>query len=221
KVVYQRRSRDRHEHAVETLRASGRAFDCGCSRSDLPDSGVYPGTCRSGLAAGRAARSVRFRVPADPIRVVDAVFGARQVDLERDCGDFVIRRADGLIAYQLAVVVDDAAQAVTEVVRGADLLDSTPRQQALFEALGLPLPRWMHLPVVVDRKGRKLSKSRGDDPLAPGREREALVTALTALGHAPPTGVRSLESVWKWARKEWNPDRIPTEPFEAGVVTRG
>lgn len=213
-VVYQSRSSALHESALERLRACGLAFDCVCSRRDLPSSGIYPGTCRDSIPPGKAARSVRFRVPSAPVEVVDRVFGPSSHSLMETCGDFVIRRADGLFAYQLAVVADDIAAGVTEIVRGHDLLDSSPRQQLLFEALDAPVPRWMHLPLVVDKSGRKLSKSSGADPVQRARPAGALAVALQALGHRPPAGLRSLESLWSWAIDHWNPERIPTEPFE-------
>jgi len=213
-VVLQSHSGTRHQAALQRLREAARAFDCGCSRAELPPSGVYPGTCRGGLPADREPRSVRFRIEDGAIEFDDRVFGRQSFELALECGDFVIRRADGLIAYQLAVVVDDAASGITEVVRGADLLDSTPRQIALYRALGLAEPAWLHVPLVVDAAGRKLSKSAGDDPvdrLAPGR---ALRLALEALGYAPPAGKRSLDALWPWAIGAWDPDRIPRQPFE-------
>ncbi len=162
-----------YERALEMLRARGRAFDCSCSRADIrraasapaPDDergAVYPGTCRGGAAG--APRSVRFRVHDESIAFDDAIVGRVEQNLGA-VGDFVIRRADGPFAYQLAVVVDDAAQGVTEVVRGGDLLDSTPRQIALQRALGLPTPSYAHLPVITDGKGAKLGKRTGALPL--------------------------------------------------------
>ena len=213
-VHYQSTSAAEHDAAIATLKRAGRAFDCGCSRRDLPASGVYPGTCRRGLPPGRRARSVRFRVPDAPETVVDAVFGRSRHALGEECGDFVIRRADSLVAYQLAVVVDDIAAGITEVVRGRDLLDSSARQQALYAALGRPAPAWLHLPLVVDRHGRKLSKSERADPVEHRSTVRALRLALTALGHAPPAGVRTLDATWAWAIGHWNVARIPAEPFE-------
>jgi len=214
---FQSKSAALHRAALEKLRAAGRAFDCGCTRRDLPASGRYPGTCRDGLPSGRRPRSIRLRVPESPVRYVDRVFGERQEALDAFPGDFVIRRADGLIAYQLAVVVDDHAAGITEVVRGHDLLDSTGRQVALFEALDHPLPSWMHLPLAVDRHGRKLSKSEGADPVRARSEARALKSILAALGHPPPTGARSLDALWRWAIGHWDPARIPREPVEVGA----
>src|SRR5262249_22203133 len=142
---------------------------------------IYPGTCRAGLAPGRVARSLRVRVEGT-VSFVDRVQGRIAQDLEREVGDFVLRRADGLFAYQLAVVVDDADQAISDVVRGADLLDSTPRQIYLQRLLGLPTPRYLHVPVAVDAQGEKLSKHLGARPI----DREDLPRALRFLGQ-PPT----------------------------------
>jgi glutamyl-Q tRNA(Asp) synthetase len=213
-VRYQHRSTRYYAAAVERLLENGLAFHCGCSRSDLPASGVYPGTCRDGLPAGRSARSIRFRVPPDVVQVEDPLRGRWEERLEQACGDVVIRRADGYYAYQLATVVDDQRDGITEVVRGADLIDSAGRQQALHRALGGIPPCWLHLPLVVDRSGRKLSKSTGADPVAHQSPARALALALRALGHPPPPQLRSLEALWRWARAHWQRDRIPLEPFE-------
>jgi len=213
-VVYQSRSHRRHLNALARLRQDGRAFSCACTRRDLPGSGIYPGTCREGLPAGAKERSVRFRVSGKPVEVVDRVFGPTEYNLVHAGGDFVIRRADGLIAYQLAVVVDDIAAGVTEVVRGSDLLDSSARQQCLYQALGAETPGWMHLPLCVDRFGRKLSKSSGSDPVERLRPANALQLALTALGHEPPAGRRTLDSLWQWSFSNWRPEQVPKDPFE-------
>jgi len=213
-VAYQSRSHPLHQRALTHLRSAGLAYDCGCSRRDLPPSGIYPGTCRSGIPEGRTARSIRFRIPDTPIELQDRVFGTSLHRLEEVCGDFVIRRADGLMAYQLAVVVDDIEAGISEIVRGSDLLDSSPRQQALYAALEAPVPGWMHLPLIVDRKGAKLSKSTQADPVGSQTPVRTLSIALTALGHRPPPGLRGLQALWQWALANWDPTRIPREPFE-------
>jgi len=211
---YQSASAARHRAVLGQLVNAGAAFECGCSRRDLPASGRYPGTCRDGIAPGRAPRSIRFRVPETPIEIADAVFGRRRESLAEHCGDFVIRRADGLIAYQLAVVVDDLDSGITEVVRGADLLDSCARQQVLYAALGAPAPDWLHLPLAVDHRGRKLSKSDDADPVGRVRQSSVLRLILEALGQRPPPGRRTFESLWHWALANWSGARIPREPFE-------
>ncbi|MFU8876871.1 MAG: tRNA glutamyl-Q(34) synthetase GluQRS [Wenzhouxiangellaceae bacterium] len=213
---YQSQSAPLHRAALEQLRRHGHAYDCGCSRRDLPADGVYPGTCRNGLGPDKSPRSVRFRVPSQEIEVVDRVAGPTCYRLDRECGDFVIWRADGRVAYQLAVAVDDAAAGITEVVRGRDLLDSAPRQQLLYQALGHPVPGWLHLPLVVDSNGRKLSKSGQADPVEAFPAVKALRLALEVLGHPPPAGTRSLDSVLAWAIDHWQPEQIPAGPFELG-----
>jgi len=212
--LYQSASAAQHRAALTRLLDAGHAFPCGCTRRDLPTSGIYPGTCRNGLPPGRSARSIRFRIGDQPERFVDRIHGARSVDLTRECGDFVICRGDGLIAYQLAVVVDDLAAGITEVVRGADLLDSSARQQALYRALGAEPPQWVHLPLVVDRSGAKLSKSGGSDPVSTRSPATTLRLLLTALGHPPPSAARSLDALWAWAIANWDLARVPREPFE-------
>lgn len=206
-VLHQGERSEAYQDALNTLAGSGRIFACACSRRELPD-GPYPGTCRNGVPAGREGRSLRFRVPDEAIRFTDAVQGTVVERLTETCGDFVLRRADGLFAYQLAVVVDDAAQGITEVVRGTDLLDSTARQIALQEALGVPTPRYVHLPIVVDEHGQKLGKRLGSDPLSLRPPLETLGSALTFLGHEPPAH-GSLPERWAWALAHWDLRRVP------------
>jgi glutamyl-Q tRNA(Asp) synthetase len=192
-VVYQSQRIALYDDALATLRAKNLVYDCGCSRADLSRAAsaplrrepVYPGTCRDGLPFGRVARAVRFRTSREVIGFDDMIRGHFEEDVAAETGDFVVRRADGVYAYQLAVVVDDAAQNVTEVVRGADLLTSTARQIALQRALGLPTPRYAHLPLVVNPDGSKLGKRDGALPLPSldeNRVRETLSFALQFLG---------------------------------------
>jgi glutamyl-Q tRNA(Asp) synthetase len=192
-VVWQSRRTALYECALDTLRDRGQVFDCACSRAELQRAPsapvdaepVYPGTCRNGLPEGRAARAIRFRVPDQVIAFDDALRGPIEEHVGQRTGDFVIRRADGLFAYQLAVVVDDADQGVTQVVRGADLLTSTPRQIALQRALGYPTPAYAHLPLVLNPDGSKLGKRDGALPLPTLDERriaESLTFALDFLG---------------------------------------
>lgn len=166
-----------YEHALTQLRDSGRSYPCGCTRREIDQvwssRGVvharfaerpYPGTCREGLH-GKGARAMRFRVDDGPVHWTDRRLGAQVQDVEKVVGDFVIQRADGLWAYQLAVVVDDGAQGVTDVVRGEDLADNTARQLQLQRALGLRTPRYLHTPLVRGRDGQKLSKQNGATPV--------------------------------------------------------
>ena len=165
-TLYQSTRHQAYAAALARLAADGAAYPCACSRSDLePFAGVHPETCVRAHAPGLPA-AWRLRVPAGSVIVFDdALQGPQQQDVAAAVGNFVLRRADGFWSYQLAVVVDDAWQGITEVVRGADLLDSTPRQILLQRALGLPTPRYLHLPVATDAEGRKLSKSSGGRPL--------------------------------------------------------
>jgi glutamyl-Q tRNA(Asp) synthetase len=220
-IVYQSQRADRYEEALRVLRERGLTYDCACSRAELQQAAsaplgtelVYPGTCRDGLPAGRAARAIRFRVPDDRITFDDVVHGAVAEDVALETGDFVIKRADGPYAYQLAVVVDDAEQGVTQVVRGGDLLSSTARQIALQRALGLPTPSYAHLPLVVGQGGVKLGKREGALPLPSldeTRIRATLTLALGALGMdvTPDTPQRMLEA----ALVQFDPARISREP---------
>ena len=179
--------------ALQRLRAAGQAYDCGCTRADIDAAlaaagrphqrfgeRVYPGTCRAGLR-GRAPRAVRLRVDGR-IDWVDRRLGPQSQDLAAEVGDFVLQRADGLWAYQLAVVVDDAAQGITDVVRGEDLADNTARQIALQRALGVPTPRHLHTPLVRAADGHKLSKQNGAAPLDLRDPLAALAAAAAVLG---------------------------------------
>jgi glutamyl-Q tRNA(Asp) synthetase len=208
-VVFQSRRAARYERALARL---ANTYLCGCTRREIADSAVslaadgaqvYPGTCRVGLPAGRSARSLRVRVEGS-ISFADRVQGALVQDLEREVGDFVLRRADGQFAYQLAVVVDDAEQGVTDVVRGADLFDSTPRQIYLQALLGLRTPRYLHVPMAIDAGGEKLSKQAGARAVG----REDLWLALRFLGQ--PASETLADAV-----RDWNPALIPARRVAA------
>jgi len=207
-VVRQSERDELYTAAHEQLRRHGLVYGCACSRSDIASAtqagartpGVYPGTCRAGTG-GRPIRAWRFRVQGS-VAFDDRGGGRLLQDLERELGDFVIRRADGLWAYQLAVVVDDAAQRITDVVRGADLLDNTPRQIALQRALQLPTPRYLHVPVVLNERGEKLSKQTGacaldrDDVVAE-LERAARHLGLPRIGATTAAAfLRSATAAW-------------------------
>jgi glutamyl-Q tRNA(Asp) synthetase len=208
------RQSDRHaEYAalVRRLLSQGLAYACTCSRKQLEGhQGVYPGTCRD---AGHATRhaAIRLRVPDLSYGFVDRVQGEYRQHLGREVGDFVIRRRDGLYAYQLAVVLDDAWQGVSDVVRGADLLDSTPRQLYLQELLGFAQPRYLHVPLIIQPDGHKLGKSYRSPPLPADQAAPLLVRALRALGQALPgelEGARPPELL-SWAVSHWDVGRIP------------
>ncbi len=207
-VLYQSRRTPAYESALQELLASGQAFWCGCSRSDLPASGVYPGTCRNGLPPGKLPRSARLKVENATVRFTDRIQGEVEETLADSVGDFVIWRADGLPAYQLAVVVDDAYQQVTEVVRGMDLIGSTARQIHLQNCLGLPRPDYAHLPLAVDDEGNKLSKRLGSDPVRILPTAGALTQALAFLGQDCEAG-REPGELLDRARQSWRLDRVP------------
>ena len=211
-VTYQSRFAERHEELVQRLLDVGHAYPCACSRRDLagasrgPLGAIYPGTCRNGSSATDVA--IRVRTDDEQIRFVDALQGEQTQRLESESGDFVIKRRDGLIAYQLAVVVDDYDQGITEVVRGIDLLDSTPRHIHLQRMLGFATPTYLHIPVAENSDGQKLSKLTGATEIERNEVRPVLVSALDALGQQPAADLAasSLESIWKWAVENWRPD---------------
>lgn len=205
-VEYQSRRIARYRAAMQLLRSH--TYSCGCTRSEMADSAlaidgarVYGGNCRGGLPPGKAVRSVRVRA-AGEIRFTDRVQGDQSQALERDVGDFVLCRADGQFAYQLAVVVDDADQGVTDVVRGADLLDSTARQIHLQRLLGHSTPRYFHVPVAVNAGGEKLSKQTGAEPVADAQRGDALRRAFAFLGQAATDDLAE-------GLRNWDASRIP------------
>lgn len=209
-----------YETAFGQLRESGLIYPCACTRKEVAsiaragvDGPVYPGTCRHCLSAGRLPRAWRLRVDAGCVAFDDAVQGVCKQDLATDVGDFVIKRADGLFAYQLAVVVDDALQGVTDVVRGADLLDSTPRQCHLQQCLGIVPVRYAHVPVLANEHGEKLSKQTLASPLQPEHAARNLWLALCYLGQCPPVALAqgTVADCWQWARAHWLLDRVPRQ----------
>jgi glutamyl-Q tRNA(Asp) synthetase len=211
-VLFQSTRLEAYREAHDRLAAIGRTFACSCSRKDLGNGGDdapgYPGSCRKGaLKPGPTA--LRFRVSDAPIHFDDLFQGPQDLDLAA-CGDVVVRRRDGLASYQLAVVVDDAFQDVTRVVRGADLLSSTAWQLDLQATLDLPRPIYGHLPLVVEADGTKLSKSRQAVGLDPSQVAIGLTTTLTLLSHAPPPDLArdSVKNLWDWAFEHWNPQAL-------------
>jgi glutamyl-Q tRNA(Asp) synthetase len=209
-VLYQSARRAAYREAMASLGTRGRTFHCSCSRKDLAagddDSQAYPGTCRQGPTR-EGPTSLRFRVGDAPIHFDDLFLGAQTFS---GPGDVVIERRDGLATYQLAVVVDDAFQSVTRVVRGADLLASTPWQIELQDALGFPRPIYGHLPLVTEPDGSKLAKSRRSLPLDPAAAPKALISTLTYLSQLPPPELvhTSIKEVWNWAFQHWNPQAL-------------
>lgn len=219
-VVRQSERLDVYHGALVRLQAEGLVYPCACTRSEIAartseasvDGGLlYPGTCRAGLPAGVAARAWRLRVPDREFAFVDRVQGAHRQNLEREVGDFVLLRADGQYAYQLAVVVDDALQGVNAVVRGVDLLDSTPRQMWLQECLGVPTPTYAHLPVAVNAVGEKLSKQTRAPAVDPRQGSRVLAEVMRFLGFDVPAGLRQapLPEFWVWAQAAWSVAGVP------------
>lgn len=217
-VMYQSQRHNAYQQALERLEHAQLVYPCGCSRKDIQENAlrmgsgdVYPGTCRNGLPQGREARALRLRVPDLAVRFRDRLQGNSEEWLPEKSGDFIIRRADGLFAYQLAVVVDDAEQGITDVVRGADLLDSTCRQIFLLQSLGCAIPRYLHLPVAVNENGEKLSKQTNAPAVSPQRAVSALTAALRFLGQRIPAGLEDsqLADFWDWAVPNWKSGRIP------------
>jgi glutamyl-Q tRNA(Asp) synthetase len=217
-VVYQSRRRDAYEAALDRLRGQGALYACTCTRREIADSSVrgiegpvYPGTCRKGAAANRQAHALRVRTDGVQIDFVDRIQGAQRSALETEIGDFVVKRADGFHAYQLAVVVDDAEQDITEIVRGADLLTSTARQIHVQRLLEVNTPSYAHLPAVLTSSGVKLSKQTGATAL-PARERSAeLWRALAFLGQRPDPEWKTLplEELWLAAISGWSESGVP------------
>ena len=194
-VAWQSRRTALYHAALERLREAGHVYSCKCSRKEIADSGlfglegaIYPGTCRYLDLPRGADLAERMIAPQAPVTFVDAAVGMVSQNVAQDIGDFVVRRRDGLIAYQLAVVVDDADQGITDVVRGADLLWSTPRQILLQSALGYPQPRYRHFPVATNEAGEKLSKQTGAQPIDRAKASELLRHALAFLGRPAPQG---------------------------------
>jgi glutamyl-Q tRNA(Asp) synthetase len=204
-----------YQVALDRLLLQARAYPCACSRKNIEETLlalgrerhrhgelVYPGTCRHGLH-GKPARAWRFRVPDDAVVTwSDRRLGAQSQNVAREVGDFVLKRADGLFAYQLAVVVDDADQGITHVVRGEDLADNTPRQLLLQRALGLPQPSYLHTPLVLGANGEKLSKQNGAAPLDLRNPSAALAAAARVLG-VPFDAQRPLGDALQQAAGAW------------------
>ena len=224
-----------YQAALERLEGMGLVYPCYCTRAELHAASaphredgqtVYPGTCRRLTAEQAAAKAktrrpaLRLTVPDEEIGFTDGHMGAYRENLARDCGDFLLRRSDGMFAYQLAVVVDDAAMGVTEVVRGADLLDSTPRQLYLYRLLELPAPRFYHFPLLLSADGRRLSKRDADAGLDVLRDRctpEEVLGKLAYLGgfnpDAAPKTAEQLLADFDWARVPQEDVRIPEKLF--------
>lgn len=224
-AVLAQSSRDAaYESALAQLRASGAVYRCVCTRSELHNAPhntqgetIYPGTCRDSGLDAHAPHAWRVRAPEDTIRFIDRVWGGISQSMAAEVGDFIIKRADGLFAYQLAVVVDDAYQHITHIVRGADLLWNTPRQIALQTLLGLPTPHYAHLPLVTNARGQKLSKQTLAPPLPGYEQSQVLSEALNVLGHPPPAVLRNAPptELLAWAVAHWRVEAVPAQSIVA------
>jgi glutamyl-Q tRNA(Asp) synthetase len=217
-VVYQSQRTPAYHAALYGLRQRGLVYPCACTRKEISgqaragvEGPVYPGTCRDGMPPGREARAIRLRTTGARVQFDDAVLDTQACEIEHEAGDFVLYRADGVYAFHLASAVDDGELGMTDIVRGADLLESSARQIHLLELLGLPVPRYVHLPVAMNARGEKLSKQTHAPAVEPGEPGPLLVAVLRFLGQAPPGELAGLDAgaVWEWATCNWRLERVP------------
>ena len=212
-IVYQSQRTDHYLYALEQLVEQSLIFPCLCSRKQLTkiDTSIYPGTCRSRLLPETEQHALRIKADEINITFNDCVMGKQIQNIKYECGDFIIKRRDRLFAYQLAVVVDDALQGITEVVRGADLLSSTNRQIYLQQQLHYATPLYCHLPLAVDKNGNKISKSVGAASVDIRHKEKQLISVLNFLGQPTPNDLEksALDDIWKWAIRHWDIRFIP------------
>lgn len=224
-VWFQSRRHEAYLEALSALSRDGLTYRCHCSRKEIQEQqrrlalphGVYPGTCRTRPASPKERHAIRLLTEGQQVIFNDGLQGRIEEDVANDVGDFVLHRADGLFAYQLAVVVDDAEQGITEIVRGSDLLYSTARQIVLQRQLGYATPAYQHLPVAVNNEGQKLSKQTHAPALDLENPMPALWQALDFLGQKPPHELLEgdLASLWRWAIENWHPAVIPRKLAQA------
>jgi glutamyl-Q tRNA(Asp) synthetase len=216
-VIYQDQRKDTYENILTILNKRGLTYSCTCTRKEIADSSItgisgqiYAGTCRNNVQNKDRPSAVRIKTDNNIIEFEDSLHGLISQRLESETGDFILRRSDGIYAYQLAVVADDATQGITNVVRGADLLDSTPRQIYLQKLLGYSTPTYMHLPVAVNNQGEKLSKQTKAALLDISNPVKQLVEAVNFLGQESPIELlgSNVSSFWKWAIENWHPEKI-------------
>lgn len=227
-IIYQSHRNEAYAYALQQLQDKNLIYPCACSRKEIADSAmnnpalhgldglIYPGTCRNGLPLSKAPRAWRIKAGHEQIVFNDAIQGHFSHDLGKEIGDFVLKRADGFFAYQLAVVVDDAEQGITHVVRGADLLDSTSRQIYLQQMLGVPTLAYMHVPVATNSQGEKLSKQTLAPSLNTNNPVKELWHALNFLGQNPPAELQQYPTadLWSWAKSYWQSGKIPRARFK-------
>ncbi|NIP16070.1 MAG: tRNA glutamyl-Q(34) synthetase GluQRS [Pseudomonadales bacterium] len=212
-ILHQSDNGAAYADALNRLAGMGLLFYCTCSRRKLRNEAVYPGTCRS-YREPRHDSATRVRVDHSEIVFVDRIQGTQSSRLDKTTGDFIVRRRDGLVAYQLATAVDDGADDVTSVVRGADLLDNTPRQIYLMQLLGLQPPSYAHIPVLLNPDGSKLSKQTMAPPVDDGRAPENLIQAYRLLGLHPPADAAQweVEGILSWGISHWDHETVPRRP---------
>jgi glutamyl-Q tRNA(Asp) synthetase len=223
-ILYQSNQTGYYQQALEQLIEQSLVFPCVCSRKQLAASGsdIYPGTCRNHTLPETGEHALRLLAKDITIEFDDLVMGKQSQNIARQCGDFVIKRRDGLFAYQLAVVVDDYLQNITEVVRGADLLDSTARQIYLQRLLAYPTPDYCHLPLAVDDNGNKISKSEGAIKVDVKNREKLLFSVLEFLGQNPPADLTgsSIKDIWSWAETHWDIGHIPSKTHIQPVINQ-
>ncbi len=214
-IIYQSSQTEYYQQALEQLILESLVFSCLCSRKQLATtkSSVYPGTCRNRLPAEKKQHALRLLTKNRTICFNDAVMGKQSQNIENQCGDFIIKRRDGLFAYQLAVVVDDARQGISEIVRGTDLLDCTARQMYLQQVLGYNTPVYCHLPLAVDAEGKKISKSDDATKVDINRREKLLCNVLQFLGQNPPADLSdsNINDIWSWAVQHWDIRQVPSK----------
>lgn len=200
-----------YEEALSVLNARQRTFACACSRAQLEDELRYPGTCRTRQLSPDTPAAIRLRVEAGQVQFTDRIQGTYRQNVADAVGDFILKRRDHIYAYVLAVTVDDAAQGITHIVRGADLLDNTPRQIYLQGLLGLAEPRYAHVPVLTEADGSKLAKSRRSVHLSAESPLPQLESVFSLLGLAPPPTLASatISEAWRWAMAQWSLNKVP------------
>lgn len=211
-VVYQSHRFDLYQSALDKLQSSNVTFPCSCSRKTTAHK-PYPGTCRNGIKPDQTACSIRIKTDNNKTGIFDLLQGNFTQRLESKIGDFIIKRADNIFAYHLATVVDDAEQNISQIVRGIDLLESTPRQVYLQKKLNFITPLYLHLPIAIDKSGKKISKSDEVDSVTLSAPEKVLYNALDFLGQKPPklSLTNDVESILDWAIKNWKPDNLPKE----------
>jgi glutamyl-Q tRNA(Asp) synthetase len=218
-VMYQSQRSGYYTEALNVLQNKQLIYPCTCTRKEIADSSnsigidgvIYPKTCLKHVLKPNINAAYRVMVLDNNITFFDAIQGEITQNLARDIGDFILKRADGLFAYQLTVVVDDAAQGLTHVVRGADLLDSTPRQIYLQQLLGFATPHYAHIPIAVNDAGEKLSKQTLAEPVSMRNPEHQLFEALSFLGQLPSAELKNatLAEIWHWAIANWQLENVP------------